>query len=121
MNINQSYNNLTTQLNNIELLSIKRMIKSRKKFLTLNLLLVFASIFFLIINISHNTYGTSFYIWIFNFVWNLFFTFYHILHINKENKKYLSLLKSYKPDVYKQKMRKKILKKISRWKLKHLY
>jgi len=111
-----NHNDMIEHLKEMELLTYKQLIKSRKKLNIFHSSLVIISVFFLIFDIYFGFFNFGFYVWIFNLIWNSYFYYYNISKNNKDNKKYLLLLKEYKPDVYKQKMRKKQLKKVTKLK-----
>jgi len=109
-----NYNDMITNFKKFELRTLKQSIKRNKSFYRFHLLMIISSLIFLILNIYHGFYNFSFYIWIFNLLWNSYFYYYHSKKIIIDENSYLKLLKEYNPDIYKQKMRKKELKKLTK-------
>jgi len=87
-------------------------VKTTKRFLIINIIMVSLSVLFLGLNIITLQFGFSFFLWIFNLGYNVYQYKQNKIKLIKFKKEHDDALKDYDPEKYKQDLRKKKFKKI---------
>ena len=115
--MNTDFDEMRNNMYKFELKNYDDSIKLNKKFRIFQASMTLFSLFFLIFNIMNNTYEWSFYVWVFNFVFNGAMYFRSNKIITEHKSKRLELLKTYDEKEWLREIR---LKKFTRI-TKHFY